>query len=493
MPQEIHVSQITAALTAAKLLVEVRGDLPEVVTSVEDDSRRVTPRGMFIAVRGSERDGHDYLDRARDAGATVAVVEDAKRANLPAIVVREGRRAAAVVAAAAFDWPVRQLRLVAVTGTNGKTTTAHMLRHLLDRKTRLAASIGTVGVLIGSEGRPLDDDAGHGLTTPGPVELQRLLRLLVDAGVSTVAMEVSSHALDQRRVEGLEFDVAVFTNLTRDHLDYHKTMEHYRAAKARLCDHLAPHGTVVVNADDASWRALATDRRKVGFSTRVTSAEVHARDIAYTSRGSRWTLVIGDEAAPVALPLIGDFNVSNALGAAAAAYATGMPPARIAERLSTLPQVPGRLEVIHESPVVLRDYAHTPDALERALQAVRPFVSGRLIIVFGAGGDRDRGKRPEMGAIAARFADLAIVTSDNPRTEAPGAIIDDIERGMTGPGRRERIEDRREAIARALEIAGPDDVIILAGKGHETYQVRGTEKLPFDEKAIVAELSRVSA
>jgi UDP-N-acetylmuramoyl-L-alanyl-D-glutamate--2,6-diaminopimelate ligase len=492
MPQEIHVSQITAALTAANLFVDARGDLPDVVTSVEDDSRRVTPGGLFIAVRGSERDGHDYLARAGEAGAGMAVVENPKRTQLPSIVVRDGRRAAAIVAAAAFDWPVRQLRLVGVTGTNGKTTTAHMLRHLLDRESRLAASIGTVGVLIGSEGRPLDNDAGRGLTTPGPVELQRLLRLLVDTGVATVAMEVSSHALDQRRVEGLDFDVAVFTNLTRDHLDYHKTMDNYRDAKARLCNHLAPHGTVVVNADDAAWRALATDRRKVGFSTRV-DAEVHARDISYTSRGSHWTLVVANETAPVTLPVIGDFNISNALGAAAAAYATGMPAARIAERLSTLPQVPGRLEVIHEHPVVLRDYAHTPDALERALQAVRPFVTGRLVVVFGAGGDRDRGKRPEMGAIAERLADLAIVTSDNPRTEQPGAIINDIENGMTGAGKHERIEDRREAIARALEVAAPDDVIVLAGKGHETYQVRGTEKLPFDEKAIVAELSRVSA
>jgi UDP-N-acetylmuramoyl-L-alanyl-D-glutamate--2,6-diaminopimelate ligase len=493
MSHEIPVSRLTAALTAANLLVEVRGALPDVVTSVEDDSRLVTPRALFIAVRGSERDGHDYLEPARDAGAAVAVLEHARRANMPAIVVRDGRRAAAIVAGAAFEWPARHLRLIGVTGTNGKTTTAHMLRHLLDRENRRAASIGTVGVLIGSEGRPLDDAAGRGLTTPGPVELQRLLRALVDAGVATVAMEVSSHALDQRRIEGLEFDAAVFTNLTRDHLDYHKTMDNYRDAKARLVNHLAPHGTVVVNADDAAWRALVTERRKLGFSSRVTSAEVHARDIGYTPRGSRWTLVVAGEEAPVMLPLIGDFNVSNALGAAAAAYATGMPVDRIAERLSTLPQVPGRLEVIHESPVVLRDYAHTPDALERALQAVRPFVTGRLIVVFGAGGDRDRGKRPEMGAMAERFADFAIVTSDNPRTERPAAIIDDIERGMKATGKFERIEDRRDAIARALELAAPDDVIVLAGKGHETYQIRGTEKVPFDEKAIVAELSRVSA
>ena len=493
MLPHIHVNQITAALTAANLLVEVRGDLPESVTSVDDDSRRVRSGGLFIAVRGSERDGHDFLERAAAAGAVVAVVENPSRTTLPAIVVRDGRRAAAVVAAAAFDWPVRSLRLLGVTGTNGKTTTVHILRHLLDRPGAPAASIGTVGVLTGSIGRPLDHDAGQGLTTPGPVELQRLLRALADAGMASVAMEVSSHALDQRRVEGVDLEAAVFTNLTRDHLDYHRTMDQYREAKARLLDHLAPHGTVVVNADDATWRALATSRRKVAYSTRVTSAEVHARDASYTSRGSRWTLVVARDAVPVTLPLIGDFTISNALAAAAAAYAVGVPVTRIAEGLSSVPQVPGRLEVIHEAPVVLRDYAHTPDALERALQAVRPFVPGRLIVLFGAGGDRDKGKRPEMGAIAERLADLAIVTSDNPRTEPPGAIIDDIERGMQGRRHHERVEDRREAIARALEIAGADDVIVLAGKGHETYQIRGTEKRPFDEKAIVAELSGVSA
>ena len=486
----IPLTRITAALTAAELLVEVRGTLPEQVELVEDDTRRLTPGALFIAVKGSERDGHEFLERAREAGAVAAVVEDPRRTTLPAIVVRHGRRAAAVVAAAAFEWPVRELRLIGVTGTNGKTTTVHMLRHLLDGPRRPAASIGTVGVLIGSQGRPLGGDTG--LTTPGPVELQRLLRALVSEGVGSVAMEVSSHALDQRRVEGLEFEAAVFTNLTRDHLDYHKTMEHYREAKARLTEYLAPHGTVVVNADDPAWRALATDRRKVGFSARVANAEVHARGVSFTPRGSAWTLVVNNDPHPVRLPLIGDFNVSNALGAAAAAYAIGTPVPLIAERLATVPQVPGRLEVINEDPVVLRDYAHTPDALERALHAVRPFAAGRLIVVFGAGGDRDRGKRPEMGAIAERLADLAIVTSDNPRTESPAAIIADIEQGMKQRN-HERIEDRREAIAHALAIARPGDVVILAGKGHETYQIRGTDKLPFDEKAIVAELGRVRA
>jgi UDP-N-acetylmuramoyl-L-alanyl-D-glutamate--2,6-diaminopimelate ligase len=360
-----------------------------------------------------------------------------------------------------------------------------MLRHLLDDAVVRSASIGTLGVLIGSEGDPLD--GGGGLTTPGPIELQRVFRALCDRKVRRIAMEVSSHSLDQGRVEGVLFDAAVFTNLTRDHLDYHGTMERYFAAKAKLLDHLVPHGTVVYNVDDPAWADLRTDRRRVGFSERI-AAEVHARDVRFGARGSEWTLQLDRESVAVRLPLIGDFNVTNALGAAAAAYALGMSVERIGARLSSMPQVPGRLEVIHERPTVLRDYAHTPDALERALDAVRPFATERLIVVFGCGGDRDKGKRPQMGAIAEAKADLAIVTSDNPRTENPETILDEIEAGMT---RRDhaRIEDRRAAIAHALEVANVDDVIVLAGKGHETYQIRGTTKFPFDEKIIVNEIA----
>jgi UDP-N-acetylmuramoyl-L-alanyl-D-glutamate--2,6-diaminopimelate ligase len=288
------------------------------------------------------------------------------------------------------------------------------------------------------------------------------------------------------------FDVAAFTNLTRDHLDYHGTMERYFAAKARLLEHLTPHGTLVYNLDDKAWHELKTDRRRVAFSQRVMSAEVHATDIRFGPRGSDWTLSLAGERVHVVLPLIGDFNVVNALGAAACGYALGLSAARIAERLSSMPQVPGRLEVLRDGPTVLRDYAHTPDALERALDAVRPFAPERLIVVFGCGGDRDRGKRPVMGSIAERKADLAIVTSDNPRTEDPEAILDEIEAGMSGTN-HERIEDRRAAIAHALGIAAPRDVVVLAGKGHETYQVRGTTKYPFDEKLIVSELSNREA
>jgi UDP-N-acetylmuramoyl-L-alanyl-D-glutamate--2,6-diaminopimelate ligase len=300
-------------------------------------------------------------------------------------------------------------------------------------------------------------------------------------------MEVSSHSLHQRRVEGVLFDAAVFTNFTRDHLDYHGTMEEYFAAKAMLIDHLIPHGIVVSNLDDPAWSQLRTERRRVGFSERAADAEVHAEHIHFSPRGSEWRIALGSERRDVRLPLIGDFNVINALGAAAAGYALGLSAERIAERLSSMPQVPGRLEVLHDGPAVLRDYAHTPDALERALDAVRPFTPERLIVVFGCGGDRDRGKRPEMGAIAESKADIAIVTSDNPRTEDPEQILDDIEAGMKRDN-HERIEDRRAAIARALEIATPQDVVVLAGKGHEDYQIRGTTKLPFDEKIIVGEL-----
>ena len=474
------------ALARAGLLVEVHGSLPESLTGITDDSRQVSAGSLFVAVRGTARDGHDFLPALADrAGA--AIVEDASRAALPALVVSDARRAAPIAAAVAYGTPASRLRLVGVTGTNGKTTTVGMLRHLLDDGgAGRSASIGTLGVLIGSEG--VTQPGGAGLTTPGPIELQRVLRSLVDAGVTTVAMEVSSHSLDQRRVDGLTFAVAAFTNLTRDHLDYHRTMEAYIAAKARLTDYLAPGGTVVLNADDDAWDRLASSPRRVRFSLAGKDADVRAAGVRYTPRGSEWTLEAADAAAHVTLPLVGDFNVANALGAAASAWALGMPAEVIASRLSTLPQVPGRLERIHERPTVLRDYAHTPDALERTLTAVRPFAEQRLLVVFGCGGDRDRGKRPEMGAIAERLADHVIVTSDNPRTEDPDRIIDDIEAGMRAAN-HERITDRHDAIARALTIASPGDVVVLAGKGHETYQIRGTIAYPFDEREIVRELA----
>ena len=483
------LQSIIDALRDAALLAGTCGVLPATVNALTDDSRAVRPGALFVAVRGADRDGHDYLDAAANAGAAAAVVDDPSRTALPAITVRDTRRAASVAAAAFHGFPARMLRLVGVTGTNGKTTTVGMLRHLLDEPDAHAASIGTLGVLVGSHGTVLP--GGNGLTTPGPVELQRVLRQLVDAGVRIVAMEASSHALHQHRMDTLRFAAAVFTNLTRDHLDYHGTMDAYFAAKAMLVDLLTDGGVAVTNADDRAWDALPATPRRVHFGMSA-DADVRAEHVRFTPRGSSWTLVAGRERHDVELPLIGDFNVDNALAAAAAAWSLGMPAARIAEKLRRMPQVPGRLEILSEAPVVLRDYAHTPDALERALRAVRPFATRRLIVVFGCGGDRDRGKRPEMGRIAQRDADLAVATSDNPRTEDPERILDDIEAGMTSAA-HERIVDRRSAIARAIAIAGEGDVVLLAGKGHETYQVRGTVKYPFDEREIVREILRESA
>ena len=490
-PVDLHL--LLDALRDAGLLVSAGDDLPLAVTDLIDDSRRVTSGSAFLAVKGAVLDGHAWLPTAKANGAIVALVEDpaaAAAAGLPAIVVRDGRRAAAVAAAAFHGWPARELTLVGVTGTNGKTTTVGLLRHLLDSPERPAASIGTLGVLLGSAGAVMP--GGSGLTTPGPVELQRLLRELVDRGVRTVTMEVSSHSLDQRRVDGLAFAAAVFTNLTRDHLDYHGTMEAYRAAKLRLVGLLARDGVALFNADDPAWRGVTNAPASWTFATE-SGADISARDITFTSDGSRFLLVSPHGAQSVSLPLIGDFNIANALGAAAVALVLGMPLADVAQRLSVAPQVPGRLERVRTAPTVLCDYAHTPDALDRALRAVRPFTrqadgsASRLIVLFGCGGDRDRGKRPEMGRIAEALADVTIVTSDNPRTEDPERILDDIEAGMA---RRDhvRVVDRRDAIAQALRLATPHDVVLLAGKGHETYQIRGTTSYPFDEREIVAEL-----
>ncbi len=433
----VRVADINAALSERGLLVGVHGKLPAEASGISDDSRKVQRGDLFIAVRGWNSDGHDFLDDAAQRGATAAIVEDSGRTSLPSLVVREGRRAAALAAATAYDNPARNLIMLAATGTNGKMTTTSIMRHLFDDGAGSSASIGTLGVLAGSEGEVLP--GGGGLTTPGPVELQRILRELVNRGVRTV-------------------------------LDY-----------------LKGDGTVVINADAPEWGALATRTRKLTFAVRG-GADVRAQDVRYTSRGSEWRLVTPRGSAEVTLPLIGELNVENGLAAAASAFALGQTPNAIAARLRTVPQVAGRLEIISTRPTVLRDYAHTPDALERSLRTARAFTRGKVIVVFGCGGDRDKGKRPLMGEIAERGADCAIVTSDNPRTEDPDAIIDDIEAGMRGSN-HQRITDRLAAIQRAIELAEDSDIVLLAGKGHETYQVRGTTSYPFDEKEIVKEMT----
>jgi UDP-N-acetylmuramoyl-L-alanyl-D-glutamate--2,6-diaminopimelate ligase len=455
-----------------------RGPQP---TGIGVDSRTTTPGMLYVAVRGSQSDGHRFVADAVRRGATAVVVEEPQQSAVPEIVVRDGRRAAQILGGAWYDYPGRCLTLIGVTGTNGKTTTTGLIRHLFNQSHN-AGSIGTLGAFDGQDAS-VPSTAGS-LTTPGPIDLQATLAELVSRGVTHVTMETSSHSLDQGRLDGLAFAAGVFTNLTLDHLDYHGTMEAYLASKLHLSSLLRPGGLEVVNLDDAAWRAMPARNPRFTFGLNPAS-DVRATEVSLDAAGSRFHISGRFGSADVALPLLGDFNVANALAAAATALGLGLSLGRVVERLSTAPQVPGRMERISDTPcTVLRDYSHTPDSLERALTTLRPLTSGRLIVVFGCGGDRDRGKRPLMGRIAAELSDLAIATSDNPRTENPDTIIDEIERGMGGMPHL-RITDRLAAIHAALGEGRAGDTILLAGKGHETYQVVGTEKIDFDERAIV--------
>ena len=460
-------------------------DRDAAITGVSDDSRAVKKGDLYCAWKGTTSDSHNFIPAAIASGAIALLTEhEVTGVTVPQLVVKDGRRAAAIAANIIFGNPASRLVVTGVTGTNGKTTTAWILQHLLTARSP-AALIGTLGVFL-PDGKPLQAES---LTTPGPVELARLLSQLMQKGAKAISMEVSSHALDQGRVHALRFDAAVFTNLTRDHLDYHGTLEAYRETKKGFVDLLRDNGTAIINADDEAWSGLEQRaKRSIRFGITRDDAQLRAEDIDYRADGTRFVLVWKDQRATVELPLLGDYNVQNALGAAGACLSLAYSLEEVATLLSSVPQVPGRLEKIHTGKfTVLRDYAHTPDALERVLTTLRPIVKGKIIVVFGAGGDRDKGKRPLMGEIAQRLADVVIVTSDNPRSESPEAIIDDIVAGMRA-GEFARIVNRGEAIAEALRSAHTGDVVLLAGKGHETYQIIGSEKLEFDERAIVAKL-----
>ena len=478
------------ALARTDLLVQAPPALPE-ITGLTADTRKLERGMLYCAVRGAVQDGHAFVADAAARGAAAALVETPpppprrEEVALPLIVVRDGRRAAAVAAETWYGRPAARLQLVGVTGTNGKTTSVTLARHVLGALWPMGA-IGTLGA-FDPAGEPVESEAGN-LTTPGPIDLQATLAALIARGALGAAMEVSSHSLDQGRIDGLVFRAAIFTNLTRDHLDYHRTFDAYFAAKARLVGYLAPDGVAVINSDDPAWAKLPPAPRRISFGER--RGEVTAADVTVDARGARFTLVTPQGSHAVALPLLGRFNIANALGVAACGVGLGMRAAVVAERLSTAPQIPGRMERIAADPcTVLRDYAHTPDALERALETVRQVTpaGGRVIAVFGAGGDRDRGKRAPMGEVVARLADIAIATSDNPRTEDPERILDEVEAGM-GDRPHYRFVDRRAAIGQALELARQGDTVLLAGKGHETYQVVGTVKEPFDEREIVRQL-----
>jgi UDP-N-acetylmuramoyl-L-alanyl-D-glutamate--2,6-diaminopimelate ligase len=497
-------------------------DAPSIpVTGVFDDSRDVTPGSVFVAVAGAKANGAAFVADAVARGAVAVVMEadppqpgaavprDQSRAREEAVsavmihpkpeaagpdplVVRvpEAREALARLAAAYYGLARIQaegeLRVVGITGTNGKSTTAYMIREMLRAAGKPAAMFGTIEYDLVGRKVPAD------LTTPGAVALTRHLVEAHAAGARHAVMEVSSHSLDQRRADGIRFAVGVFTNLTQDHLDYHKTREQYLAAKRRLFEGLDAEATAVVNADDpASDEIVAGCRaRVVRFGLRPT-ADVRARIVEEGSLGSRFVLHHASGEFEVHTPLVGRHNVANALGAAAAAMALGVGEEAVRRGLAGLVNVPGRLQRVDAGSLgfgVFVDYAHTDDALNNVLRAMRPLTRGRLWCVFGCGGDRDRTKRPLMAQAVARGADAFIITSDNPRTEDPLAIIADIERGLTEADRRrgEMVPDRAAAIARAVGRLERGDVLLIAGKGHENYQIFGTEKVHFDDVEAAA-------
>jgi len=447
-------------------VLDVRGDPASTdVTAITHDSRAVVPGSLFCCVPGAHTDGHKFAGQAVEAGAVALLDERILPIEATQVVVAESRAAMAPVAAAFFGHPSRQLQVVGVTGTNGKTTTVHLLGSILVAAGRQAELMGT---LTGER------------TTPEAPELQARLAAFRDQGTKAVAMEVSSHALALHRADAVWFSVAVFTNLSQDHLDFHESMENYFAAKARLFE---PGRTAVavVNVDDPHGRLLFESAAVPMVS--YSLADASDVRVGPTASTFRWR---GEE---VHLSVGGRMNVSNALAAATAALQLDIAVADIVRGLASAPPVPGRYEpvAVGQPFAVLVDYAHTPDGLEQLLRSVRETTQGRVVVVFGAGGDRDRAKRPAMGEVVTRLADEAVLTSDNPRSEDPGVIIDDVRAGAHAAGVLRVESDRRAAVAYAFEHAHAGDVVVIAGKGHETTQQVADRVVPFDDRAVAAE------
>jgi UDP-N-acetylmuramoyl-L-alanyl-D-glutamate--2,6-diaminopimelate ligase len=461
------------------------------ITDLAYDNRRAGPGTLFFCVPGFTRDGHDFAADAVANGAAALVVERPLDLDVPQIRTESVRRAMAPAAAAFYGDPTTHLETVGVTGTNGKTTTAFLIRALLEADNRQTGLLGTVKSIIGGQEHEVVR------TTPEAIELQKTFRQMLDAGDHACVMEVSSHALELHRADAIHFAAAVFTNLTQDHLDFHPTMEDYFNAKRRLfvagpgAAHPEPPGVSVINIDDPYGARLAADLQDpVTFALDAT-ATYTALHVETGLAGSRFDVRAPDQTIALSSPLRGRFNVYNVLGAFAAAVSLGVPIDRAAAAIETAGQVPGRFETVDEGQpfAVLVDYAHTPDSLENVLDAARHLTDTRVHVVFGCGGDRDRGKRPLMGAIATRLADRVVVTSDNPRSEDPEAIIAEI---LTGAGAgTPHTADREQAIGQAIAAADPGDVVVIAGKGHEQGQeFAGGHKIPFDDVTVARAILR---
>lgn len=483
----MNLKTLIDSLTVA----EATGNMDMEITGIEVDSRQVKPGDLFIALKGFTVDGHRFIRQAVEKGAAAVVLEEKAEVEIPVVRVPDTRRAMAVLTDVFYRHPTHDLKLIAVTGTNGKTTVTHLIRSLLEAEGKETGLIGTMNMQIGDETYPVKN------TTPDVVDLQRGFRKMVDAGCSHAVIEASSHALHMGRTRGCRFKTAVFTNLTQDHLDYHGTMENYRAAKGILFSNLGNAYTdrardqslAVLNIDDEVSETFreATSAQVLTYGVEHP-ADVRAENIHFHSGGTRFTLRTFRGTVEVDMKLMGKFNVYNALAAAAVALGEGFSLERIRDVLSRIKGVPGRLEAVDAGQPfpVLVDYAHTPDSLKNVLTTIREFTKGNVYCVVGCGGDRDRTKRPVMARIAVENSSPAVITSDNPRTEDPGRIIDDMLAGVKGyPEERiQVIPDRAEAIRYAVNVAKEDDVVLIAGKGHETYQEINGVRHDFDDREV---------
>lgn len=491
----MRLEQIAELLLTARLI----GDKNTKINGIQIDSRKVSAGDLFICLPGHTQDGHDFAPQAMELGASALVVDRELPIGIPQILVKDCRLAMAVIADIYFEQPSHKLKLIGVTGTNGKTTTTYLIERILADAGFSPGVIGTVEMRYGGRSYPMSG------TTPEALELQRSLAGMVESGSNYCVMEASSHALEQGRVKGCRYRTAIFTNLTQDHLDYHYTMERYAAAKELLFSRLGNEYAnsqgdrtfAVLNADDEASEgfAKATAAEVITYGV-DQEADIRATHVRITAHGTSFHVNTFKGEADITLQMTGKFNVYNALAAIGAALIEEVPLAQIKASLESLPGVPGRVEAVNAGQpfAVIVDYAHTPDGLENVLAAVKEVASGRIICVFGCGGDRDRTKRPLMGSIAGRYADYAIVTSDNPRTEDPAQILKDIEVGLIGDGvsgdRYELLADRHAAIQKAVDMASPDDVILIAGKGHETYQIIGDQTHDFDDRVVAKEAIR---
>lgn len=453
------------------------------ITGIAIDSRKVEAGNAFICISGLLSDGHDFARMAIEKGAAVIVAERELDVSVPCVVYEDTKIAMAELSARFYGYPENRLKLVGITGTNGKTTVSYLIKKILELNGKSVGIIGTNEILVGDREVGIKSSTP---TTPNSLELRQIFAKMLEMGAEYVVMEVSSHALDLHRVAGLTYDVGVFTNLTQDHLDYHKTMENYFLAKKKLFD-ISKAGVINIDDQYGSRIEVPESCRKVTIGTKY--ANLTASDIKIDALGVSFIAEYEGEKVPVVLGISGMFSVYNGLCAMAAALSLGVSLSECAKGICASEGVKGRLErVPTNTPYsVIIDYAHTPDGLENVISAVNSFKKGRCITVFGCGGDRDATKRPIMGEIGTRLSDLAIITSDNPRCEAPDKIISDILSGVT-QGEYKVIENRREAIAYALSVAEEDDIVLLCGKGQETYQIIGTEKTHFDEREVVREI-----